>query len=155
MDALPDTTPRFALAATRFPARTLAIRFRPKTWVAFLLMGITATALCAPHAPSHIFGGVLHAQGPHGVYTEISFGPRHLIAQVHAPHLCVLHAHLVHGDPHSSHYAIEPPTGGRFCDELVDGEIVIRPQSSNEVVAEFRSLHMDWSGSFRRHTPGL
>lgn len=92
--------------------------------------------------------------GAHGVYTEISFGPHHLVAQVHAPHLCILQAHLVHGDPHSSHYAIEPPTGGHFCDELVDGEIVIRPHSPNDVAAEFRSPRMDWSGKFRRHTPG-
>jgi len=148
MNALPDTP-------SARPARhTLAIGVRPKTWVAAVLLSISASALCAAPAPSHLFGGVLRARGPHGVYTEIRFEPHRLIAQVHEPHLCVLHAHLVHGDPHSSRYAIEPPTGGRFCDELVDGEIVIHPHSPNDLVAEFRSARMDWSGEFRRHTSG-
>jgi hypothetical protein len=111
-------------------------------------------ALCGSHIPTRVFGGVLHARGPHGVYTEIRFEPHRLIARVHEPHMCTLRAHLVHGDPHASHYAIEPPQGGRFCDELVDGEIVIRPHSANDVIAEFRSPRMDWSGEFRRHAPG-
>lgn len=138
MQALPDTTP---IPATKTSSH----------WVAILLLGISSTALCATHAVSHRFGGVLHARGPHGVYTEIQFEPHRLIAQVHEPHMCVLHAHLVHGDPHSSRYAIDPPTGGRFCDELVDGEIVIHPHSPNDVVAEFRSARMHWSGEFKRH----
>ncbi|GLQ99407.1 hypothetical protein [Dyella mobilis] len=119
--------------------------------MAIPLLAISFAALCTTHAPGHRFGGVLHARGPHGVYTEVQFEPHRLIAYVHEPHLCVLRAHLVHGDPHSSHYAIEPPTGGRFCDELVDGEIVIHPHSSTDVTAEFRSTRMDWSGEFRRH----
>jgi hypothetical protein len=122
-------------------------------WVAISLLAISATALCTPRASSNLFGGVLHARGPHGVYTEIHFEPHRLVAQVHEPHLCVLHAHLVHGDPHSSRYAIDPPNGGRFCDELVDGEIVIHPHSQNNVRAEFRSARMDWSGEFHRHIP--
>jgi len=148
MNALPDTP------SARPTRHTLAIGVRPKTWVTAVLLSISASALCAAPAPSHLFGGVLRARGPYGVYTEIRFEPHRLIAQVHEPHLCVLHAHLVHGDPHSSRYAIEPPTGGRFCDELVDGEIVIHPHSPNDLVAEFRSARMDWSGEFRRHTSG-
>jgi hypothetical protein len=122
--------------------------------MAALLLAICAPALCAQPAPSPIFGGVLHARGPHGVYTEVRFEPHHLVARVHEPHMCVLRAHLVHGDPHSSRYAIEPPNGGRFCDELVDGEIVIRPQSLNHVQVEFRSMRMDWVGEFHRQTAG-
>jgi hypothetical protein len=129
--------------------------FRPQAWVTALLLGISSAALSTPPAPPPpLFGGVLHARGPHGVYTEIRFGPHHLVAQVHEPHMCVLHAHLVHGDPHSSRYAIEPPNGGRFCDELVDGEIVIHPRSPNDVLAEFRSPRMNWSGEFHRHASG-
>jgi hypothetical protein len=156
MDALPATTP---ICAARTP--TLLVSHAPinrmqlRTWAsAILLLGISTTALCATYAPSHLFGGVLHAKGPHGVYTEIRFEPHRLVAQVHEPHMCVLHAHLVHGDPHSSRYVIEPPQGGRFCDELVDGEIVIRPHSPNDVTAEFRSARMDWSGEFRSHVQG-
>jgi hypothetical protein len=155
MDALPDITSNpVAHAATHLAGPVLARRFQPKTWVAILLLGISTTALCDTQAPSHRFGGVLHARGPHGVYTEIRFKPHGLVAQVHEPHLCILHAHLVHGDPHSSRYAIEPPQGGRFCDELVDGEIMIHPHSPNVVMAEFRSTRMDWSGEFHRQTPG-
>lgn len=155
MDALPDSTPTPTdRASIRRDSRTPTLRFRPQRWAnVLLLMGTSSAALCAPNAPSQFFGGVLHARGPHGVYTEIRFEPHRLTAQVHEPHMCVLHAHLVHGDPHASHYAIEPPEGGRFCDELVDGEIVIRPQSPTEVVAEFRSLRMDWSGAFRHRPP--
>lgn len=154
MDPLPYPTPTdIVLTATRFACDALGAWFRPKTWVIVLLMGISSTALCTPHPPGPLFGGVLHARGPHGVYTEIRFEPHRLIAQVHEPHMCVLHAHLVHGDPHTSRYAIEPPQGGRFCDELVDGEIVIHPHSPNDVIAEFRSARMDWSGRFRRHAP--
>lgn len=126
----------------------------PMAWVAVLLLGISSSALCAPHLPSQLFGGVLHARGPHGVYTDIQFEPHRLIARVHEPHVCVLHARLLHGDPRSSHYAIETPQGGRFCDELVGGEIVIRPRSRDEVVAEFRSSRMDWSGKLRRRAAG-
>ena len=155
MDVLPDTTiTDVAPAATRFTGYTPNMKIRPKVGIAAALLVISSAALCAPHTPSKLFGGVLHARGPHGVYTEISFGPRYLIARVHEPHLCVLHAHLVHGDPHSSRYAIEPPQGGRFCDELVDGEIMIHPHSPNDVMAEFRSTRMNWSGEFRRHAPG-
>lgn len=125
-----------------------------KAWLAALLLGTSFTALSAPHTPAPVFKGVLHARGPHGVQTDIRFAPRRLIAQVHEPHMCVLHAHLVHGDPHTSRYAIETPRGGRFCDELVGGEIVIHPRSRNEVTAEFRSARMDWSGNFRRHVSG-
>jgi hypothetical protein len=156
MDTLPDPMP--ALAAQE-PARSKDCmpdmqHLRSKAFVATLLLAISTAALCAPRAPGNLFSGVLHARGPHGVYTEIRFEPHRLVAQVHEPHLCVLHAHLVHGDPHSSRYAIEPPDGGRFCDELVDGEIVIRPHSPDDVRAEFRSPRMDWTGEFRRHTPG-
>lgn len=147
MHALPATTSDAA-------GYTLASRIRPKLWITTLLLGISATALAAPPTPGNLFGGVLHARGPHGVYAEIRFEPHRLVALVHEPRVCVLHAHLVHGDPHSSRYAIEPPQGGRFCDELVDGEIVIRPHSPNEVTAEFRSMRMDWSGEFRRHAHG-
>ncbi|MBB6243155.1 hypothetical protein HDE79_002613 [Rhodanobacter sp. MP1X3] len=155
MDTLPDTTSTRVAQATTCPiGRTLAIRFRSKAWVTIMLLSISTTALCAPPAPPPLFDGVLHARGPHGVYTEIRFEPHRLVAQVHGPHICVLHARLVHGDPHASRYAIEPPQGGRFCDELVDGEIVIRPHSPNDVMAEFRSPRMDWSGEFRRYTPG-
>lgn len=150
MNTLPDTTTR----AARPAGRALATRFRSGIWSAFVLLGISATALGAPHVPNPVFGGVLHAKGPHGVYTDIEFAPHHLVARIHEPHMCVLHAHLVHGDPRGSVYAIEPPDGGRFCDELVDGEIVIRPHSPNNVMAEFRSPRMDWAGEFRRHTPG-
>ena len=154
MDALPDpTAARTDPAATRRTGQALALWMRPKTWVTIVLLSISATALCAPPAPSPLFDGVLHARGPHGVYTEIRFEPHRLVAQVHGPHLCVLHARLVHGDPHTSRYAIEPPKGGRFCDELVDGEIVIHPHSPNDVMAEFRSPRMDWSGEFRRYAP--
>lgn len=119
--------------------------------IVVMFLGITSTAQCKP---AHLFSGVLHARGPHGVYTELLFEPHRLVAKVHEPHMCVLRAHLVHGDPHSSRYAIEPPTGGRFCDELVDGEIVIRPRSPSHVQAEFRSVRMDWVGEFHRHAPG-
>lgn len=91
-----------------------------------------------------------HVHGPQGIYTEIVFALHRRVARVHAPHLCILRAHLVHGDPHSGRYAIEPPQGGRFCDELVDGEIVIHPRSPTEVIAEFRSTRMDWPGRFHR-----
>jgi hypothetical protein len=67
--------------------------------------------------------------------------------------MCVLHAYLVHGDPHASHYAIETPQGGHFCDEMVDGEIVIRPHSPSDVMAEFKSPRMRWSGEFHRYMP--
>ena len=155
MDALPDTTSTRVAQATTCPiGRTLGIRFRSKAWVAIMLLSISATALCAAPAPPPLFDGVLHARGPHGVYTEIRFEPHRLVVQVHGPHVCVLHAHLAHGDPHTSRYSIEPPQGGRFCDELVDGEIVIRPHSANDVMAEFRSPRMDWSGEFRRYMPG-
>ena len=135
-------------------AAVLAVWKRPKMWFATMLLGVSATALCAPTAALPFFDGVLHARSPHGVYAEIRFEPHRLVAQVHGSHTCVLHAHLVHGDPHISRYAIEPPQGGRFCDELVDGEIVIRPHSSNDVMADFRSPRMRWSGEFRRFTPG-
>ncbi|RDS83624.1 hypothetical protein DWU98_04645 [Dyella monticola] len=153
MDTLrtPTSSP-IALTATRFACDALRAWFRPKTGVMIVLMGISATALCATHPASPLFGGILHARGPHGVYTEIRFEPHRLIARVHEPHMCVLHAHLVHGDPHTSRYAIEPPQGGRFCDELVDGEILIHPHTPNDVIAEFRSVRMDWSGRFRRQT---
>lgn len=154
MDPLPDFIPtHIALTGTRFACHALGAWFRSRTWVIVMLMGISSTALCASHTPSPLFGGILHARGPHGVYTEIRFEPHRLTARVHEPHMCVLHAHLVHGDPHTSRYAIEPPQGGRFCDELVDGEIVIHPHSPNNVMAEFRSARMDWLGKFRRHTP--
>ena len=155
MDALLDTTSTRAAQATTCPiGRTLAIRFRSKAWVAIMLMSISASALCALTAPAPFFDGVLHARSPHGVYTELRFEPHRLIAQVHGPHTCVLHAHLVHSDPHTSHYAIETPQGGHFCDELVDGEIVIRPHSSSDVMAEFKSPRMRWSGEFHRYMPG-
>ncbi|GGA41754.1 hypothetical protein [Dyella nitratireducens] len=154
MDALSEITPTHVPPTAHHAGLVLARWFQPKARAAFLPLGISSSALCATQAPGHLFGGVLHARGPHGVYTEIQFKPHRLVAQVHEAHLCVLHAHLVHGDPHSSRYAIEPPTGGRFCDELVDGEIVIHPHSPNDVVAEFRSARMDWSGEFRRHVPG-
>ena len=140
MDALPPISP--------------ATNPLKRSWLAALLLGICFPALSAPHAPSPLFKGVLHARGPHGVATDIRFAPHRLIAQVHEPHMCVLRAHLVHGDPHTSRYAIETPQGGRFCDELVGGEIVIHPRSRNEVTAEFRSARMDWSGNFRRHASG-
>ncbi len=123
-------------------------------WIAIMLLSITATALCAPTAQAPFFDGVLHARSPHVVYTEIRFEPHRLVAQVHGPHVCVLHARLVHGDPHTSHYAIETPQGGHFCDELVDGEIVIRPHSPSDVMAEFKSPRMRWSGEFHRYMPG-
>ncbi|MBB6187972.1 hypothetical protein HDE77_002336 [Rhodanobacter sp. MP7CTX1] len=152
MDPLPNLIPNHPpLTALRFACGALGACFKSKTWVIVLLLGISSTALCAPIPVSPLFGGVLHARGPHGVYTEIRFEPHRLIARVHEPHECVLTAHLVHGDPHTSRYAIEPPRGGRFCDELVDGEIVIHPHSPNDVIAEFRSPRMDWSGRFRRH----
>jgi len=47
-----------------------------------------------------------------------------------------------------------PPQGGRFCDGLVDGEIVIHPHSSSDVMAEFKSPRMKWSGEFHRYSPG-
>ncbi|MBE1162547.1 hypothetical protein [Dyella acidiphila] len=148
MDTMPPIT------SSHSTGRTLAVGIRAKICITASLLAISAVALSAPRPPSNFFGGVLHARGPHGVYTEIRFEPHRLVAQVHEPHMCVLHAHLVHGDPHASRYAIEPPQGGRFCDELVDGEIVIRPHSPNEVSAEFRSMRMDWSGEFRRRPPG-
>lgn len=150
MDAVLDTTPIHAAQIATRPAR----RFQCKRWLLALLLGISSTAFAATNAPGHLFRGVLHSRGPHGVYTEIQFEPHHLIARVHQPHMCVLRAHLVHGDPHSSRYAIDPPTGGRFCDELVDGEILIHPHSNHVVTAEFRSMRMDWSGEFHRHIPG-
>lgn len=154
MDSLPaPISTGITLIAPRVVRNALGMWFRCKTWMIVLLIGISSTALCAAHAPSSQFGGVLHARGPHGVYTEIRFEPHRLIARVHKPHMCVLQAHLVHGDPHTSRYAIEPPQGGRFCDELVDGEIVIHPHSPNDVIAEFRSPRMSWSGRFRRHVP--
>ena len=131
---------------------TFAKRTRLKTWAAIMLLGISASAVCAPTAP--FFDGVLHARSPHGVYTELRFEPHRLTAQVHGPHVCVLHAHLVHGDPHTSHYAIETPQGGHFCDELVDGEIVIHPHSPSDVMDEFKSPRMRWSGEFHRYVPG-
>jgi hypothetical protein len=152
MDALPDTTDTQPAPASS--ARMLAKGFRPGTWITALLLGASFTAPSASAAPPPVFSGVLHAQGPHGVYTDIQFEPHRLVARVHEPRMCVLHAHLVHGDPHSSHYAIDPPEGGRFCDELVDGEIVIHPHSPNAVTAQFRSSRMDWSGESRRHAPG-
>jgi hypothetical protein len=155
MEALTDTSLTHVAQVAARPTRpALAKWFQLKTWSAILLLGISSTAMCAPQTPTPLFGGILHARGPHGVYTEIWFEPHRLVAQVHAPHMCVLHAHLVHGDPHSSRYAIEPPNGGRFCDELVDGEIVVHPKSPNDVISEFRSPRMNWSGEFRRHTPG-
>ena len=150
MDYLAHTIQTHAAPAPRCPAGRGFARWIPSVGIAALLFGISSAALCASHASSRLFGGVLHSRGPHGVYTEIQFEPHRLIARVHEPHMCVLHAHLVHGDPHASRYAIEPPTGGRFCDELVDGEIVIRPRSANDVMAQFRSMRMDWSGEFRR-----
>jgi hypothetical protein len=126
----------------------------PKTWLAIVLMSVSTCAISAPTAAAPFFDGVLHARSPHGIYTEIRFQPRRLIVQVHGQHTCVLCAHLVHGDPHASHYAIEPPQGGRLCDELVDGEIVIRPHSSGAVMAEFKSPRMRWSGEFHRFMPG-
>ena len=135
-------------------SRTLAKWTQLQSWAAVILLGISASSLCAPTAPTPFFDGVLHASSPHGVYTEIRFEPHRLVAQVHGPHICVLHAHLVHGDPHTSRYAIEPPQGGRFCDELVDGEIVIHPHSSSDVMAEFRSPRMKWSGEFHRYMQG-
>lgn len=155
MDPLPaPTSARTAPKAIRFACKALGTWLQSKTGVIVLLMGISSTALCAPYPSSPLFGGVLHARGPHGVYTEIRFEPHRLIARVHEPRMCVLHAHLVHGDPQTSRYAIEPPKGGRFCDELVDGEIVIHPHSPNDVTAEFRSARMNWSGKLRRHIPG-
>lgn len=154
MDARPGPIPTHTTRiASRAVCDLLGALFQPKASLIVLLMSINATVLATAHAPGSVFAGVLHARGPHGVYTEIQFAPRHLTARVHGPHLCVLRAHLVHGDPHTSRYAIDPPQGGRFCDELVDGEIVIHPHSPNDVVAEFRSTRMDWSGRFRRHTP--
>ena len=155
MDALPDTTlPQVAHATTRPTTRAFTRRAKPKVWAALLLLGTSFTALCAPHTPSHLFGGVLHARGPHGVYTDIRFAPHRLVAQVHEPRMCLLRAHLVHGDPHTSRYAIEMPKGARFCNELAGGEIIIHPRSHNDVMAEFRSARMDWSGEFRRHASG-
>jgi len=119
-----------------------------------ILLSLSATALCTPATPAPFFDGVLHARSPHGVYTDIRFEPHRVVAQMHGPHTCVLHAHLVHGDPHASHYAIDPPQGGRLCDELVDGEIVIHPHSSSAVMAEFKSPRMKWSGEFHRYSPG-
>lgn len=154
MDVLPHTRNHATPASPRLAVRPPAMGLRPGTWTTvLLLMAVSATAFGAARPPAPIFGGVLHARGPHGVYTEIRFGPHRLIAKVHEPHLCVLHAHLVHGDPHTSRYAIEPPQGGRFCNELAHGEIVIRPHSANEVKAEFRSPRMDWGGEFRRRMP--
>jgi hypothetical protein len=154
MQPLPETAvDHVAKRFTRSEGHGLVSWLQFKTWAAFLLLGISATALCTPHTPTLPFAGVLHARGPHGVYTEIRFEPRGLVAQVHEPHMCVLHAHLVHGDPRSSRYAIEPPNGGRFCDELVDGEIVVHPKSPNDVIAEFRSPRMNWSGEFRSKKP--
>lgn len=151
-----DTQPDITLHPIVQPAihrirRTLAMRALANACIAVMFMGASFAAQCDP---THLFSGVLHARGPHGVYTELLFEPHRLVAKVHEPHMCVLRAHLVHGDPHSSRYAIEPPTGGRFCDELVDGEIVIRPQSPSRVRAEFRSMRMDWIGEFRRHASG-
>ena len=115
-----------------------------------MLLGISASALCPPTAPAPFFDGVFHALSPHGVYAEIRFETHRIVAQMHGPLTCVLHAHLVHSDPHASHYAIDPPQGGRLCDELVDGGIVIRLRSSSDVVAEFKSPRMKWSGEFHR-----
>lgn len=151
MDARPSPhSARFASTPRQFVCRLRDGWWRPAVWLMVLLTSISSSVLCAPHVPSLVFAGVLHARGPHGVYTEIVFASHRLVARVHEPHLCVLRAHLVHGDPRTSRYAIEPPQGGRFCDELVDGEIVIHPRSPNEVIAEFRSTRMDWSGRFRR-----
>lgn len=149
-----DAPPQISQPTIRPTGYASAKWARPSTWIAVLLLGISFTAVCTPHAPSPLFKGVLHARGPHGVYTDIRFAPHRLVAQVHEPHMCILHAHLVHGDPHTSRYAIETPQGGRFCDELVGGEIVIHPRSRNDVTAEFRSARMNWSGEFRRHSPG-
>lgn len=149
MDARPTPlSARLVRTPLRFAGRLRDAWWRPAAGL--VLTGLSASALCASHASSSVFAGVLHARGPHGVYTEIVFAPHRLVARVHQPHLCILRAHLVHGDPHTSRYAIEPPQGGRFCDELADGEIVIHPRSPNEVIAEFRSTRMDWSGRFRR-----
>jgi hypothetical protein len=156
----PITSMSFPAAAYADPSASLSLRSTrlkrtwPKTWAAVALLGVSASAFCAPTAPAPFFDGVLHARSPHGVYTEIRFEPHRLVAQVHGPHVCVLHAHLVHGDPHTSRYAIETPQGGHFCDELVDGEIVIRPRSSIDVLAEFKSPRMRWSGEFHRYMPG-
>jgi len=149
-----DAPPQISQPTIRSTGYASAKWARPSTWIAVLLLGISFTAVCTPHAPSPLFKGVLHARGPHGVYTDIRFAPHRLVAQVHEPHMCILHAHLVHGDPHTSRYAIETPQGGRFCDELVGGEIVIHPRSRHDVTAEFRSARMNWSGEFRRHSPG-
>jgi hypothetical protein len=154
MDVLPETTPTHTARIARRPAGSVLARcFQSKARIVALLAGMAFTPWSAANAPGHLFHGVLHSHGPRGVFTEIQFEPHRLIARVHAPHTCVLRAYLVHGDPHSSRYAIEPPTGGRFCDELVDGEIIIHPHSRNDVQAEFHSSRMDWSGEFRLHLP--
>jgi hypothetical protein len=127
---------------------------RGKACFIIMLLSVSATAFCKPGAPAPLFDGVLHARSLHGVYTEIRFEPHRIVAQMHGPHTCVLRAHLVHGDPHASHYAIDPPQGGRLCDELVDGEIVIHPHSPSDVIAEFKSPRMKWSGEFHRYSPG-
>lgn len=154
MDALTDVAPASLACAAKNSANPPTLQRYSLRLAAFatLVLGFSTSVLGASHAPHNVFGGTLHARGPRGVYADIRFEPHRLIARVHESHMCVLHAHLVHGDPHLSRYAIEPPKGGRFCDELVDGEIVIRPRSPNEVIAEFRSARMDWSGRFRRPT---
>jgi hypothetical protein len=140
--------------SSRYNVRATARWTWSKACVAIMLLSISVSALCAPTASAPFFDGVLHARSPHGVYAEIRFQPHRLIAQVHGQHACVLYARLVHGDPHASRYAIEPPQGGRFCDELVDGEIVIHPRSPSDVMAEFKSPRMHWSGEFHRYIPG-
>lgn len=153
--AMPILTPPFSAPASFGRRRFALARWtRSKTWVAVMLVSFSASALCAPTGQAPFFDGVLHAHSPHGVYTEIRFEPHRLVAQVHGLHTCVLRAHLIHGDPHVSRYAIEPPQGGRFCDELVDGEIVIRPHTASDVMAEFKSPRMRWSGEFHRYLPG-
>ena len=53
MDALPDpTATRTDPASTRPIGHALALWMRPKMWVTIVLLSISATALCAPHAPS-------------------------------------------------------------------------------------------------------
>jgi hypothetical protein len=155
MTFLAESSPIHVETATAFFSnQVVAMWKRPKSWLAIVLLSISTALIGAPTAPLPFFDGVLHAKNPHGIYTEIQFGPHRLIAKVHAPQMCVLHAHLVHGDPRASRYMIEPPKGGRFCDELVDGEIVIHPHSTMEVMAEFRSPRMKWSGEFHRYAHG-
>src|ERR1700744_3336244 len=99
MNTLPDITP------VHPAGHRLATWIRPKKiGAAALLLGVSAAALCAPHTPGNLFGGVLHARGPHGVYTEIRCEPHGLVALGHEPHRCVVHARLVRGHPHRGRY---------------------------------------------------